>query len=384
MIRHPIEAEGITFKNLLSGPATPGRILNYLRRSGAGRLRHRAGYRATDLAGDVGCAWTTEFMLGLGLVRPGVTADGVTFLLEPTAEGAEVCALLQDTASPFHEGNDPARTRREMARCAAGLAERFRAAFTASWPFRVLGGYLSEHGYTYADRAGFLNGYFDAVKALYGDAAAPRSARTGENRVPSLLQLCAVFEMVEDAGGLLRFDPAAFSGAPARAFVAAEQRMRDRHDLTVREHDVEALAAKYGADGNELREVLLRSSAVQQRFKDDLLAEQRGRCALCGLDVPELLVGSHIRPAARSDLRDKLDLNNGLLLCAAHDKLFDRLLISFDGDGGLLVSAALNDRQRRALGLRPGHTLARALLTERRRALLAEHRAAFEAAERGR
>jgi hypothetical protein len=46
-----------------------------------------------------------------------------------------------------------------------------------------------------------------------------------------------------------------------------------------------------------------------------------------------------------------LDVHNGLLLSALWDAAFDRGLVSFDGDGTVLVSSKLSEAARAALGV---------------------------------
>ena len=45
---------------------------------------------------------------------------------------------------------------------------------------------------------------------------------------------------------------------------------------------------------------------------------------------------------AQSDKYEKLSPENGLLLCLNHDKLFDSGYISFDDNGGILISEKLD------------------------------------------
>ncbi|WP_393964442.1 HNH endonuclease [Exiguobacterium sp. S22-S28] len=75
----------------------------------------------------------------------------------------------------------------------------------------------------------------------------------------------------------------------------------------------------------------------QSRFREALLRRD-ACCELCGLDVRELLVASHILPWALSDESQKDDPDNGLVLCVMHDGLFDKGFISFASDGRLLVT----------------------------------------------
>lgn len=39
-------------------------------------------------------------------------------------------------------------------------------------------------------------------------------------------------------------------------------------------------------------------------------------------------------------------MNNGLLLCANHDKLFDKGLISFDENGNIIISSKLSNMDK--------------------------------------
>ena len=55
-----------------------------------------------------------------------------------------------------------------------------------------------------------------------------------------------------------------------------------------------------------------------------------------------ILIASHIKPWVMSNNREKLDVNNGLLLVPNLDKTFDKGYISFADNGTILVSAKLS------------------------------------------
>ena len=99
-------------------------------------------------------------------------------------------------------------------------------------------------------------------------------------------------------------------------------------------------------------ERMMRQRIGQQIYRDALIDYWGGACAVTGIDMPEVLRASHAKPWAEctSDA-ERLDVFNGFLLVANLDALFDRFLISFDTQGGLLVSNVLSARQRNALGL---------------------------------
>jgi len=95
------------------------------------------------------------------------------------------------------------------------------------------------------------------------------------------------------------------------------------------------------------RQTLALARVGQGKFRSDVMRLWgKGEvCALTGIDLPEMLIASHIKPWRDSDDRERLDPANGLLLAAHVDKLFDRYLLSFRAEGGDLV-AAVHPRAR--------------------------------------
>jgi len=80
----------------------------------------------------------------------------------------------------------------------------------------------------------------------------------------------------------------------------------------------------------------------QKLFKKKLL-NKYNKCAICDIDVQELLIASHIKPWKDSDGLEKINFFNGLLLCPNHDKLFDKGLISFKDDGTLIINDEIQE-----------------------------------------
>lgn len=78
----------------------------------------------------------------------------------------------------------------------------------------------------------------------------------------------------------------------------------------------------------------------QAFFRSHLLMNSSG-CKICGVKRKELLIASHIRPWKDSNDEQRLDTNNGFLLCPNHDKLFDKGFISFKADGSILISSRI-------------------------------------------
>jgi len=97
------------------------------------------------------------------------------------------------------------------------------------------------------------------------------------------------------------------------------------------------------------REATVRQRVGQNLFREGLLALWGGRCAITGLDAPELLRASHAKPWADCSDIERLDVFNGLLLAAHWDAAFDSGLITISTNGHVVSSAALSDATKEVL-----------------------------------
>lgn len=89
--------------------------------------------------------------------------------------------------------------------------------------------------------------------------------------------------------------------------------------------------------GETESEAIVKTRRHQSFFRRTILGTYDHRCALTGLNIPELLRASHIVPWANSE-EHRLNPSNGICLSATFDVAFDRGLISFDQDYRLLLS----------------------------------------------
>lgn len=97
------------------------------------------------------------------------------------------------------------------------------------------------------------------------------------------------------------------------------------------------------------KEAVVKQRVGQGYFKELLLDKYSCKCALCNITTPSMLVASHIKDWSISTDSEKLDENNGLLLCAHHDALFDKHLISFEDNGSLIISPTLTPNEQTEL-----------------------------------
>ena len=105
-------------------------------------------------------------------------------------------------------------------------------------------------------------------------------------------------------------------------------------------HKIKKLETEYNHfhGEEEKREVNVRIN--QSFFRDSVLAAYNYRCCITGIDIPELLIASHIKPW-KDDVENRLNPRNGLCLNALHDKAFDRGLFTLDENFRVTLSHQL-------------------------------------------
>ena len=80
----------------------------------------------------------------------------------------------------------------------------------------------------------------------------------------------------------------------------------------------------------------------QQFFRQTVLNVYGVRCCITGINIPRLLVASHIKPW-RDSSDERLDPRNGLCLSSLHDAAFDAGLITLDEQFKLVLSKRLKE-----------------------------------------
>lgn len=114
---------------------------------------------------------------------------------------------------------------------------------------------------------------------------------------------------------------------------------------------VESLKSKIANLSNTEQETVIKTRVGQGYFRDLLINKYSCKCALCNISTEAMLRASHIKSWKQSTDAEKLDENNGLLLCAHHDALFDKHLITFDNSGNVQISPTLSTQEQMDLGL---------------------------------
>jgi hypothetical protein len=126
-------------------------------------------------------------------------------------------------------------------------------------------------------------------------------------------------------------------GALARTEVVAEHATVSTHEVARWE---EHLRNKIQDDANlgpTEKEALVMSRRGQGLFRERVQGIE-SCCRVTGVERPDYLRASHIKPWRDCTNEERLDGENGLLLTPSIDHLFDRGFISFEGGGRLLIA----------------------------------------------
>lgn len=99
---------------------------------------------------------------------------------------------------------------------------------------------------------------------------------------------------------------------------------------------------------------IIQSRVGQGSFRKSLFDKYHGRCIITGINHPKLLVASHIKPWVVSSNKERLSVDNGLLLSATYDRLFDSGLITFDRKGKIFLSSFIGEENIKRLNLSNG------------------------------
>ena len=120
--------------------------------------------------------------------------------------------------------------------------------------------------------------------------------------------------------------------------------------------EAERIEAELSSLKGEEREAVVKLRVNQGVFRN-LLLEKYKHCCLCQVSNRGLLSASHIKPWSASTSEEKLDRNNGFLMCPNHDRLFDKGFISFKDDGSIMISEHLSETDRIFTNVRPNMSI---------------------------
>lgn len=94
----------------------------------------------------------------------------------------------------------------------------------------------------------------------------------------------------------------------------------------------------------KIREVKTRVN--QNAFRQIVLANYSGQCAITGIDIPELLIASHIIPWSQNEA-ERLNPENGICFSAIYDRAFDKGLIGVSEKYQILLSSEIKSKENK-------------------------------------
>ena len=130
-----------------------------------------------------------------------------------------------------------------------------------------------------------------------------------------------------------------------------------RNTETIGENSSDSYIASIASDisiPETERTAIVQSRIGQGQFRKQLMDKYHGSCVITGINHPKLLVASHIKPWSASSNMERLQVDNGLLLSATYDRLFDSGLITFDKTGKIYLSSLIGVENEKKLHLQTG------------------------------
>lgn len=125
----------------------------------------------------------------------------------------------------------------------------------------------------------------------------------------------------------------------------SEKILADLEKQTIEYKFAEILSGTEQMKGEtKIREVKTRVN--QNVFRQIVLANYNRKCAITGIDIPDLLVASHIIPWSQNEL-ERLNPENGICLSALYDRAYDKGLIGITEKYQILISSELKSMEKK-------------------------------------
>lgn len=82
----------------------------------------------------------------------------------------------------------------------------------------------------------------------------------------------------------------------------------------------------------------------QSVFRQMVLSNYNNKCAITGIDIPELLLASHIMPWSKNE-EHRLNPENGICFSALYDKAFDKGIIGINTNHEIIFSDIIKNKR---------------------------------------
>jgi len=124
----------------------------------------------------------------------------------------------------------------------------------------------------------------------------------------------------------------------------SERILAEREHITLEEKYPDILAGIENLKGEtKIREVKTRVN--QNVFRQIVVVNYASKCAITGIDIPDMLVASHIIPWSKNEV-ERLNPENGICLSSLYDKAYDKGYISINEKLEILISSVLKKKHK--------------------------------------
>ena len=124
----------------------------------------------------------------------------------------------------------------------------------------------------------------------------------------------------------------------------SERILAEKEQNTIEVKYAEILSGTEDLKGEtKIREVKTRVN--QNVFRQIVVANYNGKCAITGIHIPGLLIASHIIPWSKNE-NERLNPQNGIAINALHDKAFESGLMTITPDFQIKISSILKKQNK--------------------------------------
>lgn len=148
-------------------------------------------------------------------------------------------------------------------------------------------------------------------------------------------------------GGIRQVEPIwnEFISNKAELLFESERILANLEKQTIETKFAEILSGTENLKGEtKVREVKTRVN--QNVFRQIVLANYNKKCAITGIDLPDLLVASHIIPWSQNEV-ERLNPENGICLSALYDRAYDKGLIGITEKYQIVLSTELKNKEKK-------------------------------------
>ncbi len=148
-------------------------------------------------------------------------------------------------------------------------------------------------------------------------------------------------------GGIRQVEPIwnEFTNNKEELLFESERILANLEQQTIETKFAEILSGTENLKGEtKIREVKTRVN--QNVFRQIVLANYNSKCAITGIDIPDLLLASHILPWSQNE-DERLNPENGICLSALYDRAYDKGLIGITEKYHVILSPALKTNEKK-------------------------------------